>query len=121
MHKVGVHLPESLGKVFPRIPHYWTASYMYAIATKLGQIDTDNLRFHIDDLEAGMEEMTAASAGLEGGFGRGQSKESSRCHTNLSLLSNVSCDWQKLAARSKGISTKTTSTIMKSTNTLSTS
>jgi Timeless PAB domain len=39
LHKLGFHLPGDVGKVFPRIPHFWTPDVLYATALKLGPIE----------------------------------------------------------------------------------
>lgn len=39
LHKLGFHLPADTGKLFVRIPNFWTADYMFTIAQKLGPID----------------------------------------------------------------------------------
>ncbi|PSN50864.1 Protein timeless [Blattella germanica] len=43
LHKLGFHLPADSGKVFARIPDFWTADVVYSIAEKLGPIDTCKL------------------------------------------------------------------------------
>jgi len=52
LHKLGFLLPADVGKIFPRIPHFWSADHMYGLASKLGPIQNDQLRFSIDELEA---------------------------------------------------------------------
>lgn len=39
LHKLGFHLPVDAGKLFIRIPEFWTADILYSIAEKLGPID----------------------------------------------------------------------------------
>ncbi|VEN57921.1 unnamed protein product [Callosobruchus maculatus] len=39
LHKLGFYLPVDTGKVFVRIPNFWTADYMFSIAQQLGSID----------------------------------------------------------------------------------
>merc|ERR1712184_45467 len=51
LHKLGFHLPTDVGKVFPRIPHFWSADHIYSIAQKIGPIDTKKLRFSLEELE----------------------------------------------------------------------
>lgn len=43
LHKLGFHLPGDVGKVFPRIPHFWTPDVLYATALKLGPIELSEL------------------------------------------------------------------------------
>jgi timeless protein len=43
LHKLGFHLPADVGKVFPRIPHFWTAEVLYATAQKLGTVQPGGL------------------------------------------------------------------------------
>ena len=51
LHKLGFHLPADLGKVFPRIPHFWSADHIFTVALKIGPIDKDNLKFTQEELE----------------------------------------------------------------------
>lgn len=39
LHKLGFHLPVDTMKLFVRVPHFWTADYIYGITQKLGPID----------------------------------------------------------------------------------
>merc|ERR1712088_792473 len=60
LHKLGFHLPADLGKVYPRIPHFWSADHIYTVAAKIGTIDKDTLKFSLEDLEmvgSGFESM----------------------------------------------------------------
>merc|ERR1712079_737261 len=43
LHKLGFHLPADVGKVFPRIPHFWSADHIYSIALKIGPIDKEKI------------------------------------------------------------------------------
>ena len=38
LHTLGFHLAADVGKVFPRIPHFWSADHILALAQKLGKI-----------------------------------------------------------------------------------
>merc|ERR550532_3506060 len=51
LHKLGFHLPADLGKVFPRIPHFWSADHIFTVALKIGPIDRENLKFSQEELE----------------------------------------------------------------------
>lgn len=51
LHKLGFHLPADVGKVFPRIPHFWSADHIFTVAMKIGPIDTDKLKFSQEELE----------------------------------------------------------------------
>jgi len=51
LHKLGFHLPADVGKVFPRIPHFWSADHIFTVALKIGPIDKDNLKFTQEELE----------------------------------------------------------------------
>jgi len=51
LHKLGFHLPADVGKVYPRIPHFWSADHMFNVALKIGPINRDNLKFSTDELE----------------------------------------------------------------------
>lgn len=39
LHKLGFHMPVDSGKVFIRIPHFWTAEFLYEVAGKILHID----------------------------------------------------------------------------------
>jgi len=51
LHKLGFHLPADVGKVFPRIPHFWSADHIYSIAQKIGPINKENLKFSPEELD----------------------------------------------------------------------
>jgi len=51
LHKLGFQLPADVGKVFPRIPHFWSADHIYSVAVKLGPVDTKKLKFSLEELE----------------------------------------------------------------------
>lgn len=40
LHKLGFNLPADSGKIFIRIPVFWTADILYLIARQLGPIDS---------------------------------------------------------------------------------
>jgi hypothetical protein len=47
LHKLGFLLPADVGKVYPRIPYFWSADHLYAVAAKLGPLPEDTYRLHI--------------------------------------------------------------------------
>ena len=51
LHKLGFHLPADLGKVYPRIPHFWSADHIFTVASKVGPINREHLKFSTDELE----------------------------------------------------------------------
>jgi len=51
LHKLGFHLPADVGKVFPRIPHFWSADHIYSVAVRIGPVAPHTLNFSLDDLE----------------------------------------------------------------------
>uniref|UniRef100_A0A6B2E730 Putative dna topoisomerase i-interacting protein n=1 Tax=Phlebotomus kandelakii TaxID=1109342 RepID=A0A6B2E730_9DIPT len=51
LHKLGFHLPVDAGKLFIRIPEFWTADILYNIAEKLGPIDKCMLKFDVNQLK----------------------------------------------------------------------
>lgn len=61
LHKLGFQLPADVGKLFPRIPHFWSADHVYSVATKLGPIDTAKLAFSLEELERMAEEKTTSA------------------------------------------------------------
>lgn len=44
VHKLGFYLPSETGKIFIRIPNFWTAEYIFSIAQQLGPINPGNMR-----------------------------------------------------------------------------
>ncbi len=52
LHKLGFHLPADVGKCFPRIPHFWSADYIYQTAQKLGQIKKDDLKMDLSAFDS---------------------------------------------------------------------
>nr|XP_022903307.1 protein timeless isoform X1 [Onthophagus taurus] len=51
LHKLGFYLPSDTGKIFVRIPNFWTADYLFSIAQQLGPIDNATLKFDINILD----------------------------------------------------------------------
>ncbi|XP_049850237.1 protein timeless isoform X1 [Schistocerca gregaria] len=45
LHTLGFHLPLDSGKIFARVPEFWTADVVFSIAQKLGPIDKSVLKF----------------------------------------------------------------------------
>lgn len=45
LHQLGFHLPVDAGKLFVRVPEFWTADILYSVANKLGPIDKGNSCF----------------------------------------------------------------------------
>lgn len=39
LHRLGFHLPVDSGKLFVRIPNFWTADVLFEVAGRLGSID----------------------------------------------------------------------------------
>ncbi|XP_049865864.1 protein timeless [Pectinophora gossypiella] len=50
LHKLGFHMPVDTGRVFIRIPHFWTADLLYEVAGKVAKIDTTKLKFSLNDV-----------------------------------------------------------------------
>ncbi|XP_013200570.1 protein timeless [Amyelois transitella] len=50
LHKLGFHMPVDSGKVFIRIPHFWTSNFLCEVASKISPIDTSKLKFSLDDV-----------------------------------------------------------------------
>lgn len=38
-HQLGLHLPADTGKLFVRVPEFWTADHLFNVAQRLGPID----------------------------------------------------------------------------------
>lgn len=51
LHKLGFYLPSDTGKMFVRMPNFWSADYLLSIAFQLGPIDSNDLKFDIHLLE----------------------------------------------------------------------
>ncbi|KAK9879710.1 hypothetical protein WA026_006770 [Henosepilachna vigintioctopunctata] len=47
LHKLGFYLPGEIGKIFVRIPNFWTAEFIYSKAQQLGPINRNKLKFDI--------------------------------------------------------------------------
>lgn len=50
LNKLGFHMPVDSGKVFIRIPHFWTTDFLYDVAEKISPIDKCKLKFSISDI-----------------------------------------------------------------------
>ncbi|XP_072936507.1 protein timeless isoform X2 [Epargyreus clarus] len=50
LHKLGFHMPVDTGKVFIRIPHFWTPDFLYEVAAKISPIDASKLKFSLNDI-----------------------------------------------------------------------
>ncbi|XP_034828725.1 protein timeless [Maniola hyperantus] len=50
LHKLGFHMPVDTGKVFIRIPHFWTPDFLYEVAGKISPIDISKLKFCLKDI-----------------------------------------------------------------------
>ncbi|RWS29251.1 protein timeless-like protein [Leptotrombidium deliense] len=50
LHKLGFHLPADVGKIYPRIPAFFTPDLLFSLALRLGPIDEKRLKFKTDDL-----------------------------------------------------------------------
>ncbi|KAG5889809.1 hypothetical protein JTB14_031357 [Gonioctena quinquepunctata] len=51
LHKLGLYLPADTGKMFVRIPNFWTADYIFSIAQQLGPIYQEKLKFDVNKLK----------------------------------------------------------------------
>jgi hypothetical protein len=68
LHKLGFHLPGDVGKLFPRIPHYWTSDVLLSVAGKLGPLPSnEKLKFDpcevIQLMEETVSELDCSAAG----------------------------------------------------------
>ncbi|CAH0726687.1 unnamed protein product, partial [Brenthis ino] len=50
LHKLGFHMPVDTGKVFIRIPHFWTPDFIYEVAGTISPIDISKLKFSINEI-----------------------------------------------------------------------
>ncbi|KAK5646785.1 hypothetical protein RI129_005249 [Pyrocoelia pectoralis] len=56
LHQFGFILPGDIGKVFIRIPNFWTSDYLFTIAKQLGPIDPEICKFDLNLVSStGME------------------------------------------------------------------
>ncbi|CAG9813992.1 unnamed protein product [Phaedon cochleariae] len=51
LHKLGIYMPADTGKIFVRIPNFWTVDYIFSIAQQLAPIDTEKLKFDVNRLK----------------------------------------------------------------------
>lgn len=52
LHKLGFHMPMDTGKLFIRIPNFWTPDFLYEVAGKISPIDVSKLKFSLNDISA---------------------------------------------------------------------
>ncbi|CAH2104707.1 unnamed protein product [Euphydryas editha] len=50
LHKLGFHMPVDTGKLFIRIPNFWTPDFLYEVAGKISPIDVSKLKFSLNDI-----------------------------------------------------------------------
>ncbi|KAJ8972331.1 hypothetical protein NQ317_007522, partial [Molorchus minor] len=50
LHKLGFYLPADTGKIFVRMPNFWTADHIFSIAQQLGAINQASLKFDVNKL-----------------------------------------------------------------------
>ncbi|KAJ8726312.1 hypothetical protein PYW07_001010 [Mythimna separata] len=50
LHKLGFHMPVDSGKVFIRIPQFWSSDFLYDVAGKISPIDKSKLKFSVNDI-----------------------------------------------------------------------
>ncbi|XP_022123071.2 protein timeless [Pieris rapae] len=50
LHKLGFYMPVDTGKMFIRIPYFWTPDYLYEVASKISYIDKVKLKFSLSDI-----------------------------------------------------------------------
>ncbi|KPJ15157.1 Protein timeless [Papilio machaon] len=49
LHKLGFHMPVDSGKVFIRIPHFWTPDFIFDVASKISPIEKSTLKFSVSE------------------------------------------------------------------------
>ncbi|CAG4944884.1 unnamed protein product [Colias eurytheme] len=50
LHKLGFYMPVDTGKVFIRIPYFWTPDLLYEVASRISSIDASKLKFSLSDI-----------------------------------------------------------------------
>ncbi|KAJ8942282.1 hypothetical protein NQ318_005600 [Aromia moschata] len=50
LQKLGLYIPAETGKMFVRIPNFWSADYIFSVAQQLGPLTQANLKFDISKL-----------------------------------------------------------------------
>ncbi|CAH4002900.1 protein timeless [Pieris brassicae] len=50
LHKLGFYMPVDTGKMFIRIPYFWTPDCLYEVASKISYIDKFELKFSFSDI-----------------------------------------------------------------------
>jgi hypothetical protein len=97
LHKLGFHLPNDVGRLYPRIPHFWTTDVLFSVAKRMGPIE--NLKF--DESKIGELQYDLLSVTED------QSAERMVAPTNLfpPFAMNASpcpsVDWMSLVQKSK--------------------
>ncbi|XP_069692424.1 protein timeless isoform X2 [Periplaneta americana] len=109
LHKLGFHLPADSGKIFVRIPNFWTADVLFNIAQKLGPIDTSSLKFDIALLSNSEENITCLEVGTlesssqsNGIFAVPSSKQASSM-IRFTPLPDSSPNWMQFVSQSKAL------------------
>lgn len=64
LHKLGFHMPVDTGKVFIRIPHFWTPDFLYEVAGKISPIDVSKLKFSLSDISQSSVDISAQNTFL---------------------------------------------------------
>ncbi|RWS04784.1 protein timeless-like protein, partial [Dinothrombium tinctorium] len=49
LHKLGFHLPTDVGRIYPRIPSFFTPDLLFSLALRLGSVDESRLKFNMSD------------------------------------------------------------------------
>ncbi|GFT00899.1 protein timeless [Nephila pilipes] len=67
LQKLGLHLGSSIYQMFPRIPFFWSPDMLFNIATRLGPLKKDKLKFSYDELMVSNPNHNSATAKNIGG------------------------------------------------------
>lgn len=81
MHKLGFHMPIDTGKVFIRIPHFWTPDFLFSVAGKVLAIDM--CKFQIPKFKQGIRGLIISFSTLVYSYLR----------TRTSIDVTVKCPW----------------------------
>ncbi|XP_055295111.1 protein timeless isoform X3 [Sitodiplosis mosellana] len=89
LHQLGFHLPVDAGKLFVRVPEFWTADILYRVANKLGPIDKTALKFDVNELKMKSTQFTMLAINHEEKFDKNGDVFKTNGHLNFTLPTNI--------------------------------
>ncbi|XP_076038952.1 timeless [Oratosquilla oratoria] len=58
---LGFHLPSDTGKIFPRIPNFWSSDVVFLVANRLGKINSSSLKCSLERMSEMLQQMRSMS------------------------------------------------------------